>query len=420
MGQVYQATDTKLNRQVALKILPEAFATDPDRLARFQREAQVLASLNHPGIAAIYGIEEADDTRALVLELVEGPTLADRIAQGPIPLDEALPIAKQIAEALEAAHEAGVIHRDLKPANVKVREDGAVKVLDLSDASTVMATREGVIQGTPSYMSPQQAVGEPVDKKADIWSFGCVLYELLTGVRPFRGDGTSDILSHVLKDDPDWGILPKRIHPGLRATLERCLRKDQRQRWHHMADVRVDLGTILSDPRGLEHEGDRAGSRIAARRTLLQTTAAALLVGSLITGLAVWRLLPPPGLGELTRFSYVLPEGQAFRNPGRPVVAVSRDGSQFVYNTTTGLYVRSLDALDARLIPGTENALTNPFFAPDGQSVGYYSMTERQLVVCRPVRPGQSSADRWRDAHRRGRHRAIARRSLEHLGEWTV
>ena len=224
MGQVYQATDTKLNRQVALKILPEAFAADPDRLARFQREAQVLASLNHPGIAAIYGLEEADDTRALVLELVEGPTLADRISQGPIPVDEALPIAKQIAEALEAAHEAGVIHRDLKPANIKVREDGTVKVLDfglakaldttpegdpsLSPTLTAAATQMGVIMGTAAYMSPEQASGETTDKRSDIWSFGVVLFEMLTGQRLFTGKTVSHVLASVLKTDPDWKALP--------------------------------------------------------------------------------------------------------------------------------------------------------------------------------------------------------------------
>ena len=222
MGQVYQATDTKLKRQVALKILPEAFATDPDRLARFQREAQVLASLNHPGIAAIYGIEEAEGTRALVLELVEGPTLADRIAHGPIPLDEALPIAKQIAEAVEAAHEAGVIHRDLKPANIKVREDGTVKVLDfglakalagdkpgadLSQSPTVTATvggtREGVILGTAAYMSPEQARGKLLDKRTDIWSFGCVLSEVLTGHAAFLGETLSDTIAKVLDREPN-------------------------------------------------------------------------------------------------------------------------------------------------------------------------------------------------------------------------
>ena len=223
MGQVYQATDTKLNRQVALKILPEAFAGDPDRLARFQREAQVLASLNHPSIAAIHGIEEDDDTRALVLELVEGPTLADRIAQGPIPVDEALPIAKQIAEALEAAHEAGVIHRDLKPANIKVREDGTVKVLDFglakaldttppgdpsqSPTLTAAATQMGVIMGTAAYMSPEQARGKPTDRKADIWSFGAVLFEMLTGRRAFQGRDVSETLAAVIQSVPGWDAL---------------------------------------------------------------------------------------------------------------------------------------------------------------------------------------------------------------------
>ena len=241
MGQVYQATDTKLNRQVALKILPEAFAADPDRLARFQREAQVLASLNHPGIAAIYGLEESDDTRALVLELVEGPTLADRIAQGPIPVDEALPIAKQIAEALEAAHEAGVIHRDLKPANIKVRDDGTVKVLDFglakalegdgsnpseSPTVTAAATAAGVILGTAAYMSPEQARGKPVDKRADIWAFGAVLFEMLTGRSAFQGDTLSDTIVKILDREPDLQALPRDTPPTIEHLLRRCLDKD--------------------------------------------------------------------------------------------------------------------------------------------------------------------------------------------------
>ncbi len=257
MGQVYQATDTKLKRQVAIKILPEAFAADPDRLARFQREAQVLASLNHPNIAAIYGLEEADATRALVLELVEGPTLEDRIKQGPIPVDEALPIAKQIAEALEAAHEAGVIHRDLKPANIKVRDDGTVKVLDfglakaldttpqgdpsLSPTLTAGATQMGVILGTAAYMSPEQARGKPVDKRADIWAFGAVLYEMLTGQRAFAGGDVSEVLASVLAREPDWALLPRDVSPVLGTYLRRCLHKDPKQRVHDIADVRLAL-----------------------------------------------------------------------------------------------------------------------------------------------------------------------------------
>ena len=257
MGQVYQATDTKLNRQVALKILPEAFAADPDRLARFQREAQVLASLNHPGIAAIYGIEEAEDTRALVLELVEGPTLADRIAQGPIPVDEALPIAKQIAEALEAAHEQGVIHRDLKPANVKVKDDGTVKVLDFglakaldttpegdpsqSPTLTAAATQMGVIMGTAAYMSPEQARGKVVDKRADIWAFGAVLFEMLTGQRPFKGRDVSEVLAAVIQSGPDWDALPRDTPPHMNAFLKRCLEKEPRQRVRDIGDVRLAM-----------------------------------------------------------------------------------------------------------------------------------------------------------------------------------
>ena len=258
MGQVYQATDTKLKRQVALKILPEAFSADPERLARFQREAEVLASLNHPNIAAIYGLEEANDTRALVLELVEGPTLADRIKQRPIPLDEALPIAKQIAEALEAAHEAGVIHRDLKPANIKVRDDGTVKVLDFglakafqgdtvgdpteSPTITAMATATGVIIGTAAYMAPEQARGKAVDKRADIWAFGVVLFEILTGKRPFTGNDVSETLAAILRDDADVDALPVDTPVELRRVIRICLQRDQRERAHAIGDVRLVIG----------------------------------------------------------------------------------------------------------------------------------------------------------------------------------
>ena len=264
MGQVYQATDTKLNRQVALKILPEAFATDPERLARFQREAQVLASLNHTNIGHIYGIEEAEGTKALVLELVEGPTLADRIAQGPIPVDEALPIAKQIAEALEAAHEAGVIHRDLKPANVKVKDDGTVKVLDfglakaldptpqgdpsLSPTLTAAATQMGVILGTAAYMSPERAAGKPVDKRSDIWSFGVVLFEMLAGDRVFKGETVSHVLARVLDRDPDWQKLPRNTPVSLQRLLTRCLDRKVGMRLRDIGEARVELGELIDSP----------------------------------------------------------------------------------------------------------------------------------------------------------------------------
>ena len=238
MGEVYQARDTKLDRDVALKVLPEAFTSDPDRLARFEREAKVLASLNHPNIGTTYGLEEAEGVRALVLELIEGPTLADRIAEGPIPLDEALPIAKQIAEALEAAHEQGVIHRDLKPANIKVKADGSVKVLDFGlakafqpDASdpnmslsptislTAAATQMGIVIGTAAYMAPEQASGKVVDKRVDVWAFGAVFYEMLTGTRPFVGDDVSKTLAHVIAIDPDWSTLPTVVPPVLGTFL---------------------------------------------------------------------------------------------------------------------------------------------------------------------------------------------------------
>ena len=257
MGEVYQARDTKLDRDVALKVLPEAFTSDPDRLARFEREAKVLASLNHPNIGSIYGLEESDGVKALVLELVEGPTLADRIAKGPIPVEEALAIAKQIAEALEAAHEAGVIHRDLKPANIKVREDGTVKVLDFglakaldptpdvdpsqSPTLTAAATQMGVIMGTAAYRSPEQARGKPVDKRSDIWAFGVVLYEMLSGRRAFSGEDVSLTLAEVMKSDPDLEALPPATSTALRTVLQRCFEKDPRTRIRDDGDVRLAM-----------------------------------------------------------------------------------------------------------------------------------------------------------------------------------
>ena len=259
MGEVYRATDTNLKRAVAIKVLPESVASDADRLARFQREAEVLARLNHPNIAAIYGLERSNGITALVMELVDGPTLADRIRQGPIPVDEALPIAKQIAEALEAAHEHGIIHRDLKPANIKVRPDGTVKVLDFGLAkalepasstridatasptitSPAMLTGVGVLLGTATYMSPEQARGKAVDKRSDIWAFGCVLYEMLTGRRAFDGEDVTETLAAVVKSEPQWDRLPSATPPSLRVFLRRCLHKDSKQRIADIRDMRL-------------------------------------------------------------------------------------------------------------------------------------------------------------------------------------
>jgi serine/threonine protein kinase len=270
MGEVYRGHDTNLNRDVALKILPAVFALDSSRLARFKREAQVLASLNHPNIGAIYGLEESGGVQVLVLELVEGPTLADRIDEGPVPVDEALPIAKQIAAALQTAHEQSVIHRDLKPANIKLRPDGVVKVLDfglakaldpasasstnatISAARLPQATEPGVILGTAAYMSPEQARGNPVDKRADTWAFGCVLFEMLTGTRAFEGETMSDTLANVLKNQPDWNALPPSLPPPIRTLIQRCLDKDRARRVTAAATIayvleEITLGTDAGD-----------------------------------------------------------------------------------------------------------------------------------------------------------------------------
>ena len=391
MGQVYQATDTKLNRQVALKILPEAFAADPDRLARFQREAQVLASLNHPNIAQIHGLEESEGTRALVLELVEGPTLADRIAQGAIPVDAALPIAKQIAEALEAAHEQGVIHRDLKPANIKVKTDGTVKVLDFglakaldstpegdpsqSPTLTAAATQMGVILGTAAYMSPEQASGKPVDRRADVWAFGVVLYEMLTGTRPFAGDDVSKTLAHVIASDPDWGTLPDTLPPVLGSFLRGCLEKDPRKRVRDVGDVRLamegafETGGAPSEPMAVQ----------AAPQSRLPWIATTALVAA-ITGVAVWSLTAraPNEAPALSRFTIEMPpDGPVVTNYGWRVVTISPDGSRIAYASAPGagqtrkIYIRPVDELEATVLRGTEGGGSVPFFSPDGESIGF-------------------------------------------------
>src|SRR4051812_3927266 len=268
MGEVYRATDTNLKRQVAIKVLPPTFAADADRLARFQREAEVLAALNHPNIAHIHGLEKSDGTIALVMELVEGPTLADRIANGPIPIDEALPIAKQIADALEAAHAQGIIHRDLKPANIKVRPDGVVKILDfglakamdpvgasatnatMSPTLSMHATQAGIILGTAAYMSPEQARGSAADKRADLWALGVVLYEMLTGTRLFEGATISDTLASVLKTEADWGALPAATPPSMRRLLRRCLEKDRKRRLADAADARLEIEEAMAPAGG--------------------------------------------------------------------------------------------------------------------------------------------------------------------------
>ena len=383
MGQVYQATDTKLKRLVALKILPEAFSADPERLARFQREAEVLASLNHPNIAAIHGLEEADDTRALVLELVEGPTLADRIKRGPIPLDEALPIAKQIAEALEAAHEAGVIHRDLKPANIKVKDDGTVKVLDFglakaldpnpegdssqSPTLTAAATQMGVIMGTAAYMSPEQARGKPTDRRADIWAFGAVLFEMLTGKRAFEGEDVLVTLANVIKEEPEWQQLPAAISPSLRTYLLRCLDKDPTRRVQAIGDVRLAVDGAF------ESEAAQALSRDLRvwQRPLAAVSLAGLLM--LVTGLTVWITVSRPGQTPGVLRAHISP-GNSIEldlDVFLPSIAISPDGTTLVYRGSEGtgetsLYRRRLDGAVSEPIAGTQDGL-----AARGESRSY-------------------------------------------------
>jgi serine/threonine protein kinase len=265
MGEVYRARDSKLGREVALKILPPAFAHDPERLARFEREARVLASLNHPHIAAIHGLEEFDGRRLLVMELVDGETLAERIARGALPVEDALSIASEIAEALEAAHEKGIVHRDLKPANVKITAGGTVKVLDFglakgfadehaagdranSPTITLAATGAGVILGTAAYMSPEQAKGQTTDKRTDVFAFGSVLYEMLTGRPLFPGETVTEILARVIEREPDWTRLPPDLHPRIAELLQRCLRKDPRQRWRDIGDARLEIEQARAEP----------------------------------------------------------------------------------------------------------------------------------------------------------------------------
>jgi serine/threonine protein kinase len=393
MGEVYQATDTKLGRDVAIKVLPQEFTKDTERVARFQREAKLLASLNHPNIAAIYGLEEAEGTHFLVLELIEGNTLADRIKAGAIPVEEALKLALQISEALEAAHEKGVIHRDLKPANIKVTPDGKVKVLDfglakayagdtenmnLSNSPTLSdaATQQGVILGTAAYMSPEQARGTPVDKRADIWAFGVVLFEMLTGRQIFSENTVSDTLASVLKSEPEWESLPQNLHPRIRLLLERCMEKEAKNRYHDIADARVDIQKVLADPSGVFSQP----SLLVKPRKQLQLSipriTAIVILCLIIAGVAGWLLKPAPSPEpkSFVRFAYELPEDQQLSQfVGIIPLAVSPDGSQFVYSTTEGLYIRYMSELNARLIPGTDKDALFPVFSPDGKWIAYFT-----------------------------------------------
>ena len=398
MGEVYRARDTKLDRDVALKVLPQAFTDDPDRLARFEREAKVLASLNHPNIGHIYGLEEAEGQKALVLELVEGPTLAERIKQGPIPVDEALPIAKQIAEALEAAHEQGIIHRDLKPANIKVKGDGTVKVLDFglakafqpdaSDVSasmsptislTAAATQMGMVIGTAAYMAPEQAKGKVVDKRADVWAFGAVLFEMLTGQKPFVGDDVSDTLALVLKFEPEWDALPSDTPLRIRQLIQTCLQKDPKQRVRDIGDARLAMQGVFETTVGSSSEqGGSPPLAVWQRPTPAAIAALALLV---VGGAAVWGLIgaAPSSPSLVARFPIPLASDQTFSFTTRPLVAISPDGTHVVYAANSSLWLRPVDQLQAIQVPGTEQA-EGPFFSADGQSIGFWANDQLKKV----------------------------------------
>jgi eukaryotic-like serine/threonine-protein kinase len=404
MGEVYRARDPKLNRDVAIKVLPESVAGDTERLARFQREAQLLAALNHAHIAGIYGLEKSGDLEALVLELVEGDTLAERIASGPIPVDEALAVARQIAEALEAAHEKGIVHRDLKPANVKITPDGKVKVLDFglakalnqdgssspdvtrSPTLTAAATQAGVVIGTAAYMSPEQARGKGVDKRADIWAYGAVVYEMLTGSKAFDGETVSDVLAAVLRADIDWSALPRDTPASVRRVLRRCLDRDPKTRFHDIADARLELDEKL--------ETAAAPAATDVRRHSPAPWLLALAAVALLAGIGWWRALRPRPVAAGTgiAFAVTLPETDQIPFDDMPVLDVSRDGTKVVFladhDGKRQLFLRTRERIEAKPIGGADGG-TSPFFSPDGRWVAFFADGRLKKV---PIEGGAATA----------------------------
>jgi Tol biopolymer transport system component len=404
MGEVYRARDAKLNRDVAIKVLPELFTADPDRLIRFRREAQVLASLNHPNIGQIYGLEDSGTTHALVLELVEGPTLQDRIDQGAIPLDDAIPIARQLADALECAHELGIIHRDLKPANIKVRPDGTVKVLDFglakafepaaasspemmnSPTLTARATLMGVILGTAAYMAPEQARGRAIDRRADIWAFGVVLFEMLTGKRAFEGDDISITLASVLKDDLDWRSLPDGLPRPVRRLLRRCLEKDPKKRLSSIGDARLELdeaGVPAEDPAPQPHA---AVAPVPAWRRVLPWTIAAsalMVAGGVLIAWAPWRAADAVSPVRLSS-ELGIPPALALAAVVAPAAVIAPDGRTVAVVADAGgrsmIHVRRLDHLQATSLVGTEGGF-GPFFSPDGEWIGFFASGKLKKIA---------------------------------------
>ena len=418
MGEVYRARDTRLDRDVAIKVLPDAFAADPERVARFEREARTLAALNHPHVAHIYGVEEQRGVRALVMELVDGETLAERLARGALPLEDALPIARQIAEGLDAAHERGIVHRDLKPANIKLRPDGAVKVLDfglakafersggsggsgrssgsgdsvefagaprpglpdqfdspdLSASPTLTSpagvTGVGVILGTAAYMSPEQAKGKPVDRRADIWAFGCVVFEMVTGRPPFSGETVSEVLARVIEREPDWQLLPVATPTVLRRVLQRCLQKNPAKRWQHMGDVALELDLASSEP--ANPEVNRAASRPRWRQAAGWLVAIVMAAAAGASWLRSGTAAPPP----MTTFELSAPSGLAFGiTQALPNAALAPDGRSLVFQglgsgNASSLWIRTFDDIMPRELPNTEDGVV-PFWSPDGRAIAF-------------------------------------------------
>ena len=395
MGEVYQAHDTKLGRDVAIKVLPEAFAHDPERLSRFQREAKMLAALNHPNIATIHGLEQSGSTSYLVMELVSGETLAERVKRdGAVPIEEALAIAKQIAEALEAAHEKGIIHRDLKPTNVKVTPEGKVKVLDFGLAKAFegdatnedmgnsptlsrAATMQGVILGTAAYMSPEQARGKSVDKRTDIWAFGCVLYELLTGEQAFHGEDITEILASVVKSEPDWTALRASVSPPIRVLLQRCLRKDRRKRTPDAAILRIEIEDAQAAPK----DSGTAQFATASTSKLLLAVAAATTIIAVVALLALWQATRPveQALRPLVRLDVNLGPDVSLASPFGTDTILSPDGTRIVFVSQGRLFTRRLDQLNATELAGTQGAFS-PFFSPDGLWVAFFSSGKLQKI----------------------------------------
>ena len=395
MGEVYRAHDTRLGRAVAIKVILAAFAVDPERVGRFEREAKMLASLNHPRIASLFGMEHVDGQHFLVMELIEGETLADRLGRGPIQVEEALSLAAQIAEALEAAHEKGVVHRDLKPANVKITPDGQVKVLDFglakvmeteatsqsianSPTLSMMATQAGLILGTAAYMSPEQAKGFPADHRSDVFSFGTVLFEMLTGRRPFGGDTAPDVLASVLVREPDLATLPPGLNPRVQELLRRCLEKSPKKRWQAIGDVRAEIEAIAVEPRV------KPGTAHAVSRSIWRQSIPIMLAAIVASAVTAAVLVPrnPATAPSVARFTITLPEDQLFTNGGRQLIAISPDGTRIVYVANQRLFLRPISELEGHVISGTEGeggGILSPAFSPDGHSLVFWSAADQTV-----------------------------------------